>query len=271
MSHVLVTGTIPEAYSFERRLKRFIGSTRLFILDASTFAVFFVLYYIARGIATEPVDTATENALDIISLEKKLGIFWEPAWQREALQHPWFMDICNFTYSKLHLYLFPVIGYLIFLRDRRRYRLVRNTLIISMAMAAPFYWFTPTAPPRLLEAAGHDFGFVDTVYRSSRDGFFNNDYAAIPSFHYGWNAFFLFMGWQVWKNWFVRLGGAAFSALMFVSIVVTANHFFFDMFLGVLVTFASYFLATRFEKWMRENPYWRERLTIRVRGYRLPF
>jgi hypothetical protein len=81
---------------------------------------------------------------------------------------------------------------------------------------------------------------------------FRNSFAALPSFHFAWVAL---AGAAVWTNtasraW--RAAVAAFCALMFWAIIVTANHFFLDLILGVLtvvgawvVTNCLYRLANR--------------------------
>jgi membrane-associated phospholipid phosphatase len=66
-------------------------------------------------------------------------------------------------------------------------------------------------------------------------GPFVNDYAALPSFHFGWIALVSAAVWVNTRRALIRSVAVAMSAVMCWAIVVTGNHFFFDMMLGGLV------------------------------------
>jgi hypothetical protein len=66
-------------------------------------------------------------------------------------------------------------------------------------------------------------------------GPFVNDYAALPSFHFGW---ILLSSLAIWSNTgdrLARAGAIAMSAVMWWAVTVTGNHYFFDMVFGGLV------------------------------------
>ena len=68
------------------------------------------------------------------------------------------------------------------------YRVFRNALITSGLIGFVFFYAVPTAPPRLLGNR-----FADTVldyshaYRALQPPSLTNQYAAMPSLHFGWN------------------------------------------------------------------------------------
>jgi membrane-associated phospholipid phosphatase len=88
----------------------------------------------------------------------------------------------------------------------------------------------PVAPPRYMVA----WGFVDTVARQSdaygilHDPGFVNQFAAMPSFHFGW---ILLVGIAMARHgqgiW-PRLLAVLLPAVMLASIVLTANHYLID-------------------------------------------
>jgi hypothetical protein len=55
---------------------------------------------------------------------------------------------------------------------------------------------------------------------------------------------------------------------MWWSIVVTGNHFFFDMAVGAVLVLLALFLSFRLESWLESGG--PRRLTVRVGGHRLP-
>ena len=108
-------------------------------------------------------------------------------------------------------------------------------MVVGMVLALIGYIVLPTAPPRFFP----EWGFVDSVaqftgVRSDSvaiDALFN-PYAAVPSMHV---AFALMIGWPLARlvRWNVlRVFWGAYPFLVTFVIVITANHFLADAFLG---------------------------------------
>ncbi len=194
------------------------------------------LYYLVRGTAHERVGEALARGVQLIKFEKSLGIFWEADLQRLVLDYDWLVQLLNGVYLYGHL---PVIGALavwLYIRHRPQYVLMRNAFLISGAMGLVVYVFFPVAPPRFLP----EWGFVDTIvgqYNTGRPltpSFFVNEYAAMPSLHFGWN---LLVGAAVWtasRNIALRAFAVLMPFFMFAVIVLTANHYFVDAGAGLL-------------------------------------
>src|SRR5690606_27245557 len=92
---------------------------------------------------------------------------------------------------------------------------------------------------------------------------FVNDYAALPSFHFGWIALSAAAIWVNTTNRWVRVGAVAMSVVMWWAVVVTGNHFFFDMIFGGLVVAFAWTLVALLERTpMRE---WRTTLIAPLR------
>ena len=244
-----------------------------YALELSVFLVFFALYFLLRGAAPTDVPQATGNALRIIQLERDLGVFREAAWQQAALGQQWLIDLANVVYMHLHLNLLLLAGFFIFRTDNRKYRVVRNALLLSAFIGVPFYHLIPVTPPRLMSQSGYDFGFVDTLadVRRPRPGPLANWYAAIPSSHFGWILLLTFAVFWTWTSRWLRTGMLGFLALMWWAIVVTANHYFFDMVLGAAIVSVTFVLALWFERWADAHPTAMRRCTFWVGPVRVPF
>ncbi len=248
-------------------------SLLLYLVELAVFLTLFVGYFMLRGLPPDRVALSTANAVDIIDFERRLGVFWEAAWQRAAIDHNLLMDAANFTYLNLHLPLLAVLGFGFFHNSVRKYRVLRNALLLSALIGVPFYILYPVTPPRLLLQAGVDYGFRDTLegMRGSKPGAMTNWYAAVPSYHFGW---ILLATIGVWWNWRSRLARAAaviFLAWMWYSIVVTANHYFLDMILGGAIVTACLAIAYQWELWTERHPAGVRRWFPHIREMRLPF
>jgi hypothetical protein len=254
-------------------LARLAGCAAYYTLDMAVFVPLFVAYFLLRGLPPDRVNEATDNATRIIELEESLGVFHEPTWQDAILHNATLVEIANFTYLNLHMPLLVAVGFLYFLADTRKHRVLRNTILLSAFVAVPIYLVFPVTPPRLLSTAGYaGFGFVDTIPAGLRDkpGALSNWYAAVPSYHFGWIALAAAGVWWCWKSWILRAAAVAFAAFMWWAIVVTGNHYFFDMVAGAAVVGMCFILVRAFEQWAELNPGAVRRFTVRFGPLRLP-
>ena len=242
-------------------------------LDMLFVVILFWIYYVGRSLPPDRVGLSTANAGQIIDIEKALRIFWEPGWQRAAIKHTLLMDAANFTYLHLHMPALIMVGLLAFLTDSKKYRLIRNALLLSAFLALPIYASIPVTPPRLMDVHGYPIGMMDTIPDSVRasPGQLANWYAAVPSYHFGWIALGVAGVWWCWKNWAVRAAAVVFAGWMWWSIVVTGNHYFVDMLVGVAMVSIAFALAVKFERWAERHPEKVAKFTIRAGPLRLPF
>ena len=226
-----------------REIYRFAGEA------AFLFAAMVVYFLIRGGLPVRP-EEAFDRANQVIRLEERLGIFVEPRWQEYILDSVALMKIANWIYVWGHLPVLIGGAIWIYLRSRERYRVYRNALLISAFVALFGYALFPVAPPRLLP----EWGFVDTVARLTREnydmqpGFFVNHYAAVPSLHFGWALLVGIALFDVDRNILVRMFAVVMVAAMFFAIVLTANHFIFDMLVGSLIVLAAIAVAFALER-----------------------
>ena len=203
------------------------------------------LYYLVRGFAHERVGEALARGADLIRLEKSIGIFWEVEVQGWVLSYEWLVQLLNGFYLYGHL---PIIGALavwLYFWHRPQYLIMRNAFLISGAIGLAVYVSFPVAPPRFLP----EFGFVDTIVNQYDTGrpltpaFFVNEYAAMPSLHFGWNLLVGFSMWLASRALLIRAFAVLMPFAMFTDIIMTANHYFLDAAAGLLVVAIGLIIA----------------------------
>ena len=223
-------------------------------------AAFYALYSVTRdlhGDNSESVAQATTNAGRIIHLERWFHVFDEARIQHWFLHDVDFVKFWNDYYASVHFVAVVAVLLLLFFRFPARYRLWRNTLAVTTALAlVGFAWF-PLLPPRLLPSSYH---FVDTLkaigglwdFSSGPVNDVSNQYAAMPSLHTAWSAWSSFALFDVVRPWWGRVLLLLYPCATVFCIVVTANHYFADA-AGGLVILGLGYLAGR---WMTA---WRDR------------
>ena len=213
-------------------------------------AAFYAVYSLVRnrGVATDSVEAARENALDIIRIEQWLGTYHEETIQDWFLPHRWFIWFWNVFYGTAH-FLVTAGGLVwLFRRFPERYARWRTTLACTTALALIGYAFYPLMPPRLMPP---EFGFEDTLatvgglwsFDSGTMKEISNQYAAMPSMHFGWAAWCAFVFYPGVRRQWLRGLVVLYPLLTLFAIVVTANHFWLDALGGAIALAAGYGLA----------------------------
>jgi len=228
-----------------RRLPR--GWTDL-LLQFGLFFLAYQGYQLVRGLIDGKSDLAFANAERIVDLEKSLGSFFEPGLQQDALRHDWIIDVANWLYVNSHFTITICFLAWLYLFRNDNFYFVRNMFMVAMAIALVGYAFYPTAPPRMLT----DQGFTDTLATftsveqdSNAVSLLVNKYAAVPSMHIGFSSMIAGTAVMLVRNPVGRVLWSLYPVLVFGVIVVTANHYWFDAFAGLLVAAASALIASR--------------------------
>jgi len=200
-----------------------------------------------------PAELAYANALDIIELQRLLGIAvtrLEIPLQQRVLEHAWLIDFFNAYYRQFKPALYICVALCLLLAPARFGHIFRIFLLVTL-IALPMYAIYPLAPPRLMGPYG--FEFVDTlaVYGgapSTSAGVSGaNQFAAMPSMHIGWTTIAAMWLAAAIPRW--RIGlivGMLHVAMMCVTVVVTGNHYVLDIVAGFAVAGAAVFVARFF-------------------------
>ncbi|PSL05310.1 PAP2 superfamily protein [Haloactinopolyspora alba] len=212
-----------------------------------------LLYSLVRGVANDRVEAAFRHAEQVISFERSIGIFVETDLQGLILGHDWAVDAANafYIYGYWPVFVFSLVW--LITRRPAAYPLYRNAILASGALSLVIFAFYPLAPPRFLP----EHGFVDTItleataYRDLNSPTFVNEYAAMPSLHFGW-ILLLGIAWiALARHAVVRALGVLMPLLMFASIVLTGNHYVLDAVAGGGVIAFGLTTSVLIERWKR--------------------
>jgi hypothetical protein len=206
---------------------RYVSAEAVLIVTA------YFVYFLVRGTTEGARDDAYRNAERVMSLQDSLSLAWETTMQGWILGSHAMVTLANWVYIWGH---WPVIGvaalWLVLTRPAD-YRLIRNAFLISGGIGLIIFATFPVAPPRFM-----DIDIVDTVtrhsnaYRVFQPPALVNEYAAVPSLHFGWNLLIgITLAWKA-KLAAIRAFGVAMPPTMFLAIVLTGNHYVFDAIVG---------------------------------------
>ena len=209
------------------------------------------LYFFVRGLMHGQEHRAYANAGRLIDVERTLGFFWEPSLQEWALRFGWLGTLANWMYIWGHWPVIVATLVWLLVKHGDRYPVYRNALLISGSIGLVVFTLFPMAPPRFMV----DWGFIDTVtlhsnsYRVMQPPSLVNQYAAMPSLHAGWD---LLMGIAIVSHASrraVRAIGFVLPVLMYLAIVLTANHYFMDGVVGATVALVGLAAARWLHAW----------------------
>lgn len=219
------------------------------IREVAIVGAIFLCYRISSGALSHGFDLASQNAYDIVNLEKSLGIFFELDFQSFFLGNTFLIHLVNTIYTILYYPALIIFAIWAFIYHRQQYLVVRNVFVVSAAMAFICFALYPVAPPRMLP----ELGFIDTMathgavnYGSTFLSSLTNPYAAMPSCHFGWTMLIGIAIIHIAKAWWLKILGALLPLFMLVSILATANHFILDAVGGAMVIGLAYGIVTLF-------------------------
>jgi len=234
-------------------------AVRLFARDFGLTALVVTAYFVARGLVPDRVEFAARFGAGILEAQRVLGIWWEPAIQEWTLRGKVVTEFANFVYAYLHFPALIGVGVWLWLKDRRAFFTVRNALYLTMPVGLLCYYLFPAAPPRLLPVLGYDVDIRDTVFGPDsvvsydQPWFFRNDYAAMPSFHFGWMLLVTIAIWAYSRNPAARAFGVFLLVAMTWAILATGNHFILDAVGGGIVVWGAWVAARRLERRHQED------------------
>jgi hypothetical protein len=201
---------------------------RQLAVEASLVVLLLFLYRLGRYLSRDQVAVAFDHATAVLHLERQLGLAIEAGVQRHVLEHPWLTSLLNQYYVRAH---FPVtIAFLAFtyVRAPELYRRLRNLFVVVTGLGLVMHAIYPLAPPRMMP------GFVDTIarygpaiYERGDVASVANQYAAMPSMHFGWAVLVAYGAIQVGRSpwrWVVILH----PVITLIAITATANHYWLD-------------------------------------------
>jgi hypothetical protein len=206
----------------------------------------FLVYFSIRAAVASRGGEAFANAYDIIALERHLGLYHELTMQSWILDRYWAIRLANTVYFWGHMPTLIFFAVWLYTQRRGSYFVIRNAFLASGFVAVIIYATYPLAPPRLMPLEG----FIDTMAIYDRLGYnaqeteaFVNQYAAMPSLHFGWSMLIGGAVAVVSRSMITAIAGILWPVAMFFSIVMTANHFIVDAIAGGIVALIGLAIA----------------------------
>jgi hypothetical protein len=195
------------------------------------------LYRVVRGEVAGDPGAALARGRDLVSVERELGLFFEPGLQSWAIGHPWLMHAASLAYLKSHFVITTAFVVWLYLARNGAYYRVRDAFLVAMTLGLACYAALPTAPPRLLPELGVTDTVAELVGPAAVDGVqaLYNPWAALPSMHVAFALLVAVPAVILVRAPAWRLLWMAYPPAVTLVVVVTGNHYWLDAALGVVV------------------------------------
>ena len=214
-------------------------------------ASYFVYLYAGHVVYSDFEATAITNAWRVIELEQRIGLFWEPVWQKWAIAAamPWAEKgsvavLLSWAYILAFAPFMGAISIIVYAMNRLAFRHYRKIILLSFGIAMTMFIAFPLAPPRMIPSH-----FIDIITIFGPSGYdtqgmsqYYNAYAAMPSLHFGWAIVFSVFFLRI-PNALVRIFGLIYPILVLSAIIVTGNHYIVDAIMAGLVVLISFLLV----------------------------
>jgi len=206
-------------------------------------------YKYGRTLVSGESSTAVDHAHELIGFERDLSIFTEARLQDAVIGAgtavEWFL---NAYYLFAHVIVTVVAFLWLYARFPKTYVRFRRVMVLMTFAGLAIHLLWPLAPPRMFP----HLGFVDTgrlvgpasYGKGSPYHGFANQFAAMPSLHFGWA---LAIAWAaiLASSSRVRWLAIAHPVLTLAAIVLTANHYWMD----AIVAMFLFGIALLFDRW----------------------
>ncbi|MET7284774.1 bifunctional glycosyltransferase 87/phosphatase PAP2 family protein [Streptomyces sp. NPDC005573] len=242
----LPTVALPRAVSAPL-LRRVLTRPNL-LLELLLIRVTYAAYSSVRAAAQGDRATAEAHGHQVHVVERALHIAVEHGVNHAVVALPRLEHFLTFYYETFHFVVPPILLAVLWARRPADYRWARAALGLATVLGLVGFWCYPLAPPRLMPG----LGFVDTVHGVqdfSRPDYgvmtaVTNQYAAMPSLHFGWALWSAVVIVAVARGRWVRALGLVHPLCTVAAIVATANHWVLDAVGGAAVVGLGFALTS---------------------------
>jgi hypothetical protein len=208
--------------------------------DAAPIALVLALCPLVAAMAPGPAEPLA-HMRTLVSVERSLDMFFEPAVNGWVAGRPWLMSVADFGYIAVHLPVtLGVLAWVWFSRPNA-FPLARNTFVATQGLAVAGYVLAPTAPPRMLPSLGYDGALGPGL--SGLDKLAMSPYAAMPSAHAAFAILTAGILVSLSRRPLVRVAGALYPVAVLLEVVATGNHIWLDAAAGAAVAALGFALA----------------------------
>ncbi|MER6495446.1 bifunctional glycosyltransferase 87/phosphatase PAP2 family protein [Streptomyces griseorubiginosus] len=195
--------------------------------------------------------TAERHGQQILDLERFLHIDIEHWANHAVVKVDWLRNFFDQYYESLHFVVPLSVLAVLYWRRPVDYRWARASLGFATLLALVGFWLYPLAPPRLMPA----LGVIDTVHGVqdfSKPDYgtltaLTNQYAAMPSLHFGWALWCGVVIAVVAPRWWMKGLGLLHPLFTVSAIVATGNHWVLDAVGGAAVVTGGFGLSYLFQ------------------------
>lgn len=232
---------------------------RSWVLEISVIVGLAVAYNVIRAIPHSNAIIPFDHAQDILAIEGHLFDLVEKPLNMWINTVPVVAVIACYYYALLHYAATPIVFFMSRRRGGWQYWRGYWALIIASGTALVIYALYPLAPPRLTPGIGivdimreyAAYGWWGSAASAPRGiGDATNQFAAMPSMHFGWA---LWCGIQMWgfrtRVW--RVLAVAYPSLLVFVVLATGNHYFLDVLGGGLCVVFGYGVVALIGRWSR--------------------
>ncbi|WP_284536683.1 phosphatase PAP2 family protein [Nocardioides sp. T2.26MG-1] len=206
----------------------------------------FGVYKLGRALVADQEGVALRHADLVRRLEDVLRLPSEAALQA-AVGSDALFRAANVYYTGVHfplMVLFLAWGFA--RRAPHEYAWARNLLVLQTGSALLIHLAFPLAPPRMFP----QWGFTDTMTilgpspYDGASGAMANQFAAMPSLHVGWAVLIAYVVARTGPRWLAVIT-AVHAVVTVLVVVVTANHWWVDGIIGVLLLVVADLVLSR--------------------------
>ncbi|MEV0171197.1 bifunctional glycosyltransferase 87/phosphatase PAP2 family protein [Streptomyces sp. NPDC050803] len=192
-------------------------------------------------------ERAEAHGQQILDLERFLHLDIEHALNHAVVKVDFLRNFFDFYYTSFHFVVPLTVLGLLYWRRPVDYRWARSALGFATLLALVGFWLYPLAPPRLMPG----LGIIDTVHGVqdfTKPDYgtltaLTNQYAAMPSLHFGWSLWCGLVIAIVAPRMWMKALGLLHPFFTLTAIVVTGNHWVLDAAGGAAVVAAGFALT----------------------------
>jgi hypothetical protein len=212
-----------------------------------------LLYKYGRFLVSHQSSMAVDHAREVIDLERALRIFTEERVQDLVVGAGHTVEwLLNAYYLFAHVLVTAAAFFWLYTRHPHTYVRFRRVMVAMTVIGFAIQALYPLAPPRMFP----HLGFVDTgatvgpasYGRGSAYQGFANQFAAMPSLHFGWALAVAWAAMLALRSPRRRLA-LLHPLFTLAAVVLTANHYWLDAIVAAIL----FGLALRFDQWRCET------------------
>ena len=222
------------------------------VIELGAMAGLAVIYNTVRAGGGSDEALAMAHARDIVRIEGAIFRHLELNLDHWIVTVPALAVAACYFYALMHYVMTPTV--LVLSRRRGGWMYWRGywALVVGSGIALVVYANWPLAPPRLMP----ELGTIDVMQHFAGAGWWGdaasaprglgdatNQFAAMPSLHFGWS---LWCAIQMWgfggRRW--RVAAVAYPTLQALVVLATANHFLLDVVGGASCILLGYAVVT---------------------------